>query len=411
MESPVNNINLPGVDEKIEEYVQRIKNGESKDSIFQGLSPSFTSALEKRLSETSGENTQQGISEIPSKYASEGMDSEILDLIWTIPEYIDENKTRELKNWKARCIAALKEKESKEEIKKEREKEGQEKIDEIRGQLGIAEPVVNINMEEESKDDFKTEEVRFLSIEDRKNLNGWPASYELAKIAKHQGVDLSELSREDYVDFAIKNSLAIDDDQLRLAPWQRMGASVNEIVLENRKRKAQINPESEKGFAKFCYQMKEKAGEENRFLSENIKVRQGTKDSDSWLFFGINNGTGEDRLETYKSYLSVKDLNTLTPERFMEFMKLLRDAGYNGDVKIFQDLSEQGVRLNDQIVMHGGSEDDAKLGLQVAEKFFGTDIDQKSFGKDEVIDGKSMSYSQVLAKKIREAVNPPKANK
>lgn len=408
MESPGNNTNLPGVDEKIEEYVQRIKNGESKDSIFQGLSPSFTSALEKRLSETSEGNTEQGMSEIPSKYASEGIDSETLDFIWTISEYVDEEKTRELKNWKARCIAALKEKESKEEIKKERESEDQKKIDEIRGQLGITEPVPNINIKEEIKDDSKTEEVKFLSIEERKNLSGWGASYELAKIARHQGVDLSELSREDYVDFAIKNSLAIDDDQLRLAPWQRMGTSVNEIVLENRERKAQINPESEKGFAKFCYQMKEKAGEENRFIFENIKVRQGTKDSDSWLFFGINNGTGEDRLETYKSYLSVKDLNTLTPERFMEFMKSLRDANYNGDVKIFQDLSEQGVRLNDQIVMHGGSEADAKLALQVAEKFFDRDVDQKSFGKDEIIDGKSMSYSQVLAKKIREAVNPPK---
>jgi hypothetical protein len=204
--------------------------------------------------------------------------------------------------------------------------------------------------------------------------------------------------------------LAIDDDQLRVAPWQRMGTSVEEIVLANRERKAQITEESEKAFAKFCYEMQQKAGQKNRFISENIRVRQGTKDSNSWLFFGINNGTGEKSNETYKSYVSVKDLNTLTPERFKQFMTALRDANYNGDIKIFQDLSEQGVRLNDQIVMHGGSQADAELALQVAEQFFGTDLDQKSVGKDEVVDGENKSYSQILAKKIAEAINQQKEN-
>ena len=89
-------------------------------------------------------------------------------------------------------------------------------------------------------------------------------------------------------------------------------------------------------------------------------------------------------------------------------MTALRDANYNGDIKIFQDLSEQGVRLNDQIVMHGGSQADAELALHVAENFFGADIDQKSVGKDEVIDGEPKSYSQILAQKIAEAVNPSK---
>jgi hypothetical protein len=90
-------------------------------------------------------------------------------------------------------------------------------------------------------------------------------------------------------------------------------------------------------------------------------------------------------------------------------MMALRDAKYNGDIKIFQDLSEQGIRLNDQIVMHGGSQADAELALQVAEQFFGEDLDQKSVGKDEVIDGENKSYSQILAKRIAEAVNPPEA--
>jgi hypothetical protein len=330
MESLENNNNISiGGQKKVEEYVDRIRNGESKDSIFKDLPPSFKDGVEKILNES--------VEEKNKRYESE-----------------------------------------------------QNRIEELREQLGAKK---------------STEKINLLDIEERKKLQGWTASYELAKIAKQQGIDLSKISREEYVNFAIQNFLAIDDDQLRVAPWQRMGTSVEEIVLENRKRKAQIKEESEKEFAKFCYETQQKAGQENRFISENIRIRQGTKDSNSWLFFGINNGTGEKSNETYKSYVSVKDLNTLTPERFTKFMTALRDAKYNGDIKIFQDLSEQGVRLNDQIVMHGGSQADAELGLQVAEQFFGADLDQKSLGKDEVIDGENKSYSQILAKKISEAVN------
>ena len=402
MESLDNKNSLPGAGQKIEEYVNRIKNGESKDSIFQGLPESFKSGIEKRLNKTSEEKQEQGISEIPAQYR--GLDSETLDFIWTFPEYVDQEKTKELKEKKARALAALREKESAEKGKEERHQSDQQKIAELREQLGVTKPVETMENQEKPLAVSKQEELPALSIEERKKLHGWTASYELAKIAKQQDIDLSKISREEYVDFAIQNSLAIDDDQLRVAPWQRMGTSVEEIVLANREKKAQIKEESEKAFAKFCYEIQQKAGQENRFLSENIRVRQGTKDSNSWLFFGINNGTGEKSSETYKSYVSVKDLNTLTPERFTQFMTALRDAKYNGDIKIFQDLSEQGVRLNDQIVMHGGSQADAELALQVAEQFFSTDLDQKSAGKDEVVDGENKSYSQILAKKIKESI-------
>ena len=402
MESLDNKNSLPGAGQKIEEYVNRIKNGESKDSIFQGLPESFKSGIEKRLNKTSEEKPEQGISEIPAQYR--GLDSETLDFIWTFPEYVDQEKTKELKEKKARALAALREKESAEKGKEERHQSDQQKIAELREQLGVTKPVETMENQEKPLAVSKQEELPALSIEERKKLHGWTASYELAKIAKQQDIDLSKISREEYVDFAIQNSLAIDDDQLRVAPWQRMGTSVEEIVLANREKKAQIKEESEKAFAEFCYKIQQKAGQENRFLSENIRVRQGTKDSNSWLFFGINNGTGEKSSETYKSYVSVKDLNTLTPERFTQFMTALRDAKYNGDIKIFQDLSEQGVRLNDQIVMHGGSQADAELALQVAEQFFSTDLDQKSAGKDEVVDGENKSYSQILAKKIKESI-------
>ncbi len=328
---------------------------------------------------------------IPAQY--QGMDSESMDFIWTVPEYTDPEKTKSERERKSAVLAMVR-------AQEERMRSDQEKISELRDELHIPEPF--------RQDSFDVKEkVPTLSIDERKKLHGWAASYELAKIAKQQGVDLSKISREEYVDFAIQNSLTIDDDQLRVAPWQRMGTSVQEIVLANREKKAEITDEAEKAFVKFCYETQEKARQENRIINEGVRVRQGTKDSNSWLFFAINKGAEFGAGETFKSYLSVKDLNTLTPERFTKFMTTLQQAGYNGDIKIFQDLSEQGVRLNDQIVMHGGSEIDAKLALEVAEQFFGQDIDQTSFGRDEVIDGENKSYSQILAKKIADSINPP----
>lgn len=363
---------------KIQEYIDRINGGESKDSIFQGLPNSFRSGIEKGIAEQQREKI---LSEIPTQY--KGMDSETLDMMWTFPTYIDEEKNRVNKEKKARVLEALKEREA---------------LNGVNGESLVTEQL------DEKGETSVEEEFPILSSEERKKLWGWEASYELAKIAKQSGVDLSKLSREDYVDFAIQNNLKINDDQLRAASWQRMGVSAREIISGNREKRAEIKKEVEDAFAKFSFAVQERAAQTNRFISENIRIRQGTKDSDSWLFFGINNGTGERGEETYKSYISFKDLNTLSPGKFLQFMIELRNTHYNGDVKIFQDLLGQGITLNDQIVMHGSSQADAQLALQVAERFFGDELDQKGFGKDEVINGEEKSYSQILAEKISEAV-------
>lgn len=263
----------------------------------------------------------------------------------------------------------------------------QEQIKSIRTDLGLS----------------QQENYKSLSIEERKKLFGWDASYELAKIAQMQGIDLPSLSREEYTQFAIDNSLRIGDDQLRAASWQRAAISIEELMAEMKKKKLEIPKDLDLAFTKFSEEVVKRAGETNRFVGDRIRIRQGTKDSGTWLYFGINEGDDEGKT-TYKAYISLKDVKKLTPDRFKSFMTELQKAGYNGDIKIFQDLVEQGTDLNDQIVMHGRSRADAEFAMKVAEKFFGSDIYQKSFGKDETIDGKSLSYSEVLAKKIKEGV-------
>jgi len=254
-----------------------------------------------------------------------------------------------------------------------------------------------------------TSEVGELNIEDRKKLAGWEASYELAKIAKTQGLDLTSVSREEYVQLAIDNSLAINGDQLRGATWQRTATSLKELMDIRKKRKDELHDSDEdKEFLKFEYNIKKIAGEDDpkdRLIKKGIRVRSGTHDSGSWLYFGINNGAKHGSKETYKSYISLKDIKKLSPDKIIIFMEALRNAGYQGDIKTFQDMANQGVVLNDQVVMHGRTQKDAKLALQVAENYFGDELNQKGLGKDEIIDGKSKSYSQILAKKIQKEVN------
>ena len=383
-----NRSNQSAGESKVAEYVNRIRGGEDKDSILNDLPDSFKKGIEKGLEDPIDEVDRRDEMGIPPQY--KGLDADTLEFIWTIPIYVDRDKNERLNRDRTEAIAHLKIAEAAANLQRESEKLDEDKLDKVRNDLGIEKPL--------------TESIPLGEMEKRKKLHGWEAGYELARVAIKDGVDLAKMSREEYADFAIQNSLAIDDSQLRMAPAQRMATSIEDIVRVIKKGRAVIDKSADLVFAHFAENVQRVASGDNRIYREGIKVRQGTKNSNSWLYFGINKSIGENSGETFKSYVSVKDLNTLTPEKFTELMISLRDAGYNGDIKIFLDMSLQGTALNDQIVMHGATESDAKLALQVAESFFGEDLDQKSFGKDEVIDGKNMSYSEILAGKIKKAV-------
>jgi len=243
-----------------------------------------------------------------------------------------------------------------------------------------------------------------LEGKDYSQLSGWAASYELARVATEEGVNLVALSREEYAGYAVDHNLAIDDDQLRAAPWERMETSPEDIITRRKEIEVSIPEEVRNGFDTFAAEIITKAGTGNRKVREGVAVRSGTNTSNSWLFFKINSGLEGGAEETYKSYLTFNDLSTFTSERFVSFMEALRDAGYEGDVKTFQDMSMQGVLLNDQVVMHGASERDAQLALEVAEQFFGGELLGTGVGKDEVLEGENKSYSQILSNEIRERI-------
>lgn len=111
---------LSGSEQKIQEYAARIKGGESRDSILQGLPPSFVAGIEAVVNQS--ENTPESKTKrvetiepkeepsVPPQY--EGLNADTLDFIWTIPEYVDTEKTKQEKDRKRKVVDALRKKES-----------------------------------------------------------------------------------------------------------------------------------------------------------------------------------------------------------------------------------------------------------------------------------------------------------
>jgi hypothetical protein len=144
-----------GGEQKIKEYINRIKNGEQKDKILEGLPLSFVNAIEKGL-ETYDKNKELNQNEnfvIPPQY--EGLDSETLDFIWVIPEYTDPEKTKTEKNRKSKILENLKLKEQKENKIEEQNISDQEDVEKIKKELGISKMENSSSVEQDKFSEFR----------------------------------------------------------------------------------------------------------------------------------------------------------------------------------------------------------------------------------------------------------------
>lgn len=144
-----------GGEQKIKEYINRIKNGEQKDKILEGLPLFFVNAIEKGL-ETYDKNKELNQNEnfvIPPQY--EGLDSETLDFIWVIPEYTDPEKTKTEKNRKSKILENLKLKEQKENKIEEQNISDQEDAEKIKKELGISKMENSSSVEQDKFSEFR----------------------------------------------------------------------------------------------------------------------------------------------------------------------------------------------------------------------------------------------------------------
>lgn len=127
---------LPGAEQKINEYIERIKRGESIDSLQ--LPPNMRNAVERGLEKPKEQEVKfetKKLAIIPPQY--DGLDSETLDFIWTIPEYVDPEKTKQEQERKAKAFEYLQEQEEKVLAREEKKLQEQKVIEELRKQLHI----------------------------------------------------------------------------------------------------------------------------------------------------------------------------------------------------------------------------------------------------------------------------------
>ena len=146
-----NSMGSVGGEGKVQEYIARINAGEDKEGILQGLPPSFRGAIEAGLG-TSDEGTESPrLDIIPPQY--KGLNSVILEEIWTIPEYVDEEKTKAEKERKEAALTYLREQEQNastsrtelESMKTKQAADDAEKISAVRKNLGLEqEPVQDL---------------------------------------------------------------------------------------------------------------------------------------------------------------------------------------------------------------------------------------------------------------------------
>lgn len=236
-----------------------------------------------------------------------------------------------------------------------------------------------------------------------KPLYGFDAQWAMAKKAKDMGVDLTKMTREEYAQFAIDNGFLIDDNQLRMATALRAATSMAEYQALRGPNRASTNPvhaKLDQAFAVFAANIK-KLAKNSATLFEGISVRKGTSTSDTWLYFKINTGANASKVSiTHKAYIGFNNVYTsLTPDRLYAFMQELRDKGFQGDLKVMQDL-DQASSISDQVVMHGSTEADAALALREAQIFFGKEVVFAEVG----VDSGGKSYSENLAAKIKDGI-------
>lgn len=246
-----------GKNNKIDEYVHRIKNGESKDSIFQGIPESWKAEINQKLVDPKIENQKYGPDEIPVQYR--GLDSESLDFIWTPPQYIDEEKNKAFKEKKEQVLSVLREREAIEIAKKEKYETEQRKIQELREQLGItkfSEKVeenkekasynneqknktteiyngmveISVGMNEELKNDFEQKVQKYTN----ETISGKDKEYILQGLSDTREKTIEEeLQKKEESDVNEEISLAIDNIKNNIKP-NLEGLSFDELKSQTK---------------------------------------------------------------------------------------------------------------------------------------------------------------------------------
>lgn len=213
----------------------------------------------------------------------------------------------------------------------------------------------------------------------------------LAKKAKQQGIDLSKLTRTQYIDFAEKYGCFLRYEIIRMHPRLRTAQSDAELEQMIADDKLIDNKQT-----RNYYRMSaEHQANPEMQVMPGVTVHPDTIDNNTWLYYTVNKGLGMYENQVPKGYIGLKSVNSFSAEKWKAFLQRLQQAGFDGSVKTVQDPN-LARNISDQIVMHGRTAQDVTVGLETAMNFFKDDVVFKDQGEDREINGKWHSYTQWL---------------
>ena len=237
-----------------------------------------------------------------------------------------------------------------------------------------------------------------------KPVTEWDALTYLANVAEQEGVDLTKLTRPEYVEYAIKHGVILGDQQLREAPQYRVAKSLKELMELFQKSFADARSYEKQSieFARAMDNMPTKYGPKTvPGFHDDVRASVHNKNRSPRFHFYINGASKADTGSiTHKGYLGFTNAPaSLTAQRFQGYLNALADAGYKGQVNSIKDTIGQSS-ISDQVVFHGATEQDVQLAHQIAKQYFGNEINFTDTGRDV----KGKSYSQWLAGENRRRV-------
>jgi hypothetical protein len=141
---------------------------------------------------------------------------------------------------------------------------------------------------------------------------------------------------------------------------------------------------------------------------DNNKELRGTSNP-AWTGISIGDPTNQSQTGREKGYVTL-DVNSArqmaknAEQTFKDLYKLLKNAGYNGHLKMPSTFSDLITRF-DNIVIHGASKNDIELALPIIEEYFnqqGLNVESTKTGVDNKdSNGKETSHTNLLAERVK----------
>jgi len=114
--------------------------------------------------------------------------------------------------------------------------------------------------------------------ETKKEMSGREAGYELAKMAKTEGIEISKLSREDYVMYAKMKAMPITDSEIRASSDLREATTKEEFVKIQESKIREINKDSRDSMNNFREEISKKFKANDKIFKKDISIVNATKD-------------------------------------------------------------------------------------------------------------------------------------